>query len=151
MFRIEFATDNAAFEDAPVTEIEAIFARIAGAVAVCQDGGRIMDSNGNHVGDWSANAAPPPVVLVSDDVATVCGFVDGFTSGGSEAFDSDEAQEAMAEAVERLSGARTVSPGDLAAVLDFAEAMAPAEFTPAEYEGAAAVDAAARRLRAVLA
>ena len=54
MFKLEFSTDNAAFDDAPATEIARILRDIAGKVERGDylDGASIHDFNGNRVGEW---------------------------------------------------------------------------------------------------
>ena len=66
MFKMEFATDNAAFKDegmaederdddaATRAEVARILRRVADSIARSADqSGRTMDLNGNSVGDWS--------------------------------------------------------------------------------------------------
>jgi hypothetical protein len=53
--RIEFDTDNAAFEDNPIGEIKAILARVAQLVANGVDEAPVYDTNGNRVGFWTLN------------------------------------------------------------------------------------------------
>lgn len=54
MVRIEFATDNAAFEEAPATEAARILKAIARQIETgAAFDGTIYDINGNRVGAWS--------------------------------------------------------------------------------------------------
>lgn len=54
MFRCEFSTTNAAFEDAPASETARILREIAGKIATGESfDGVIFDANGNRVGSWS--------------------------------------------------------------------------------------------------
>ena len=50
---IEFETENAAFVDAPVTEIRKILREIGEATFYGVTEGPCQDSNGNTVGRWS--------------------------------------------------------------------------------------------------
>ena len=50
---IEFETENAAFVDAPVTEIRKILREIGEATLYGVTEGPCQDSNGNTVGRWS--------------------------------------------------------------------------------------------------
>lgn len=53
MFKLEFRTDNAAFDEGGVAaEVAAILARVARRVEAGADEGPVMDSNGNKVGQW---------------------------------------------------------------------------------------------------
>lgn len=52
MFRLEIATDNAAFDDDPHTEIARILAAVAARVADREDHGTIRDLNGGTVGSF---------------------------------------------------------------------------------------------------
>lgn len=55
MFKLEFTTDNAAFEgDDGANEVARILKKIANAVSGDgSEGGTIHDFNGNKVGQWS--------------------------------------------------------------------------------------------------
>ncbi len=59
MFKLEFATDNAAFESAPESEVARILREIAdriegaGSARGLTIGGKVADENGNTVGKWS--------------------------------------------------------------------------------------------------
>ena len=54
MFKLEFATDNAAFEgDAKWMEIDTILRAVADRAGDGQTAGTIRDSNGNRIGAWS--------------------------------------------------------------------------------------------------
>lgn len=61
MFKLEFLTSGAAFEDPDGTntelyrnlEVERILNRICTEVAFGKDSGTIMDFNGNRIGSWS--------------------------------------------------------------------------------------------------
>jgi hypothetical protein len=44
--------DNAAFADCPATEAARILRRIAKKMEEGEDGGKVMDVNGNSVGNW---------------------------------------------------------------------------------------------------
>jgi hypothetical protein len=59
MFKVEFETGNAAFEDDFMFEIESIFEDIVEAVSNGMEDGPIRDSNGNTVGKWSKKAEVP--------------------------------------------------------------------------------------------
>jgi hypothetical protein len=52
MFTMEFATDNAAFEEGWGTEIAGILRKVAQRVEDGDSAGAVMDSNGNTVGQW---------------------------------------------------------------------------------------------------
>lgn len=55
MFRMEFSTENAAFDDAPATEAGRILREIARKIEQCGDdlgGGPVYDLNGNRIGHW---------------------------------------------------------------------------------------------------
>lgn len=54
MFKIEFSTDNAAFDDAPASEVARILRKIARQVEQGDPlgGGPVHDANGNRVGHW---------------------------------------------------------------------------------------------------
>lgn len=58
-FTLQFDMGNAAFDDghAPA-ECEAILTLIARKVAMGSDSGYIHDSNGNKIGEWSADYPP---------------------------------------------------------------------------------------------
>ena len=54
MVRIEFSTENSAFDDEPATEAARIVREIAGKIASGESfDGPIFDSNGNRIGHWS--------------------------------------------------------------------------------------------------
>lgn len=54
MFELQFATDNAAFDDFPASEAARILRDIAGKVERGETfGAPIHDSNGNRIGYWS--------------------------------------------------------------------------------------------------
>lgn len=53
MFKLEFSTDNEAFQPNPRMEITAILRHIAKKVDEGETGGKVMDGNGNSVGRWS--------------------------------------------------------------------------------------------------
>jgi hypothetical protein len=54
MFKLEFSTDNAAFEgDSKWMEIDKILRDVADRAGDGQTSGTIRDSNGNRVGAWS--------------------------------------------------------------------------------------------------
>ena len=50
MFRLQFKTDNAAFEDSQ--EIGDILRSIASKIDNGQTSGYVRDSNGNNIGEW---------------------------------------------------------------------------------------------------
>lgn len=54
MFRCEFITDNAAFDDAPASETARILREIARKIEQAADlgGGPVRDANGNTIGHW---------------------------------------------------------------------------------------------------
>lgn len=54
MFRCEFSTDNASFDDAPASETARILREIARKIETGEDlgGARIRDDNGNTIGHW---------------------------------------------------------------------------------------------------
>lgn len=56
MFTLKFSTDNAAFEDREA-ECVRILSAVARSVGSGKTGGRIMDANGNIVGEWSLDEA----------------------------------------------------------------------------------------------
>ena len=56
MFTLEIETENAAFEKTPGREIARVLRRLADRLEggfACADGGKLMDVNGNSVGNWS--------------------------------------------------------------------------------------------------
>lgn len=54
-FRIEFDTDNAAFEDALYEETKRILEDISDQIYYGHREGTIRDSNGNRIGSWEAD------------------------------------------------------------------------------------------------
>lgn len=54
MFKMDFATDNAAFDDMPATESARILREIARKIETGEQlgGGPIRDANGNRIGHW---------------------------------------------------------------------------------------------------
>lgn len=63
MFRIEIETGNAAFADQPGEELASILTEVAermrdglGYAPDASFDGRVLDSNGNHVGTWQYTA-----------------------------------------------------------------------------------------------
>jgi hypothetical protein len=50
-FQIDFKVDNAAFEDNP-EEVQDILMKIVKKLRHGESGGRVIDSNGNTVGEW---------------------------------------------------------------------------------------------------
>jgi hypothetical protein len=56
MFKLEIATDNAAFEDDPAYEVarilRGVLERVEHGGLVDTDSGTLRDSNGNRVGSW---------------------------------------------------------------------------------------------------
>lgn len=54
MFRCEFSTSNAAFDDAPATEAARILREIARKIERGEAfDGQVRDANGNRIGAWS--------------------------------------------------------------------------------------------------
>jgi hypothetical protein len=53
MFKIEFATDNAAFDDDGAGEVARILRAVADQVEAGGGQGQARDYNGNTVGQWS--------------------------------------------------------------------------------------------------
>lgn len=55
MFKLQFRTDNAAFQDdgGAMYEIERILRQVSGAVSHAATKGVIFDVNGNRIGSWS--------------------------------------------------------------------------------------------------
>lgn len=51
-FELKIKMDNAAFEDNPEVELAIRLDKIALAVSNNNSNGRVIDSNGNHVGAW---------------------------------------------------------------------------------------------------
>jgi hypothetical protein len=59
-FDLHFSTENAAFEDAPLTEVARILRNLADRVERITGGypaGTVVDVNGNTIGHWSHNAS----------------------------------------------------------------------------------------------
>jgi hypothetical protein len=55
MFTITIETDNAAFQDDPAGELAHILGKVAERVSDVDhrhDAGKVMDVNGNSVGEW---------------------------------------------------------------------------------------------------
>lgn len=64
MFKLEFETDNAAFDDGNArNEIEQILQGIAESV-FSADGGKVRDTNGNTIGSWSYTPPEAPELIV---------------------------------------------------------------------------------------
>ena len=57
MFKLEFDTDNAAFEDGREAECARILRRIAERLEAGATYGRAMDANGNKCGEWELTEA----------------------------------------------------------------------------------------------
>lgn len=55
MFKLEFRTGNAAFEDCAEQEISRILKEIANKVEDGSTGGKVKDINGNTIGEWDLN------------------------------------------------------------------------------------------------
>ena len=53
MFKLEFDTINAAFGDAPDTEVARLLREVAGKVEARHTEGVLRDVNGNRIGSWS--------------------------------------------------------------------------------------------------
>lgn len=70
MLKIEFETDNAAFDDAPATETARILRQIARDIEQGYNlgGAAIYDTNGNRIGQWSLSFPAGPVY--PDDTQT---------------------------------------------------------------------------------
>jgi hypothetical protein len=59
-FDLHFSTDNAAFEEAPLTEVARILRALADRLDRMTGGypyGTVSDVNGNVIGHWSHNAS----------------------------------------------------------------------------------------------
>ena len=57
MFKLEFSTDNAAFDgDLKWMEIDSILRAVADRAGDGQTSGLIRDSNGNRIGQWELTA-----------------------------------------------------------------------------------------------
>jgi hypothetical protein len=52
VFKIEFETGNAAFEDSPGYEAARILRQIADKLEGSIQSGKVMDANGNTIGKW---------------------------------------------------------------------------------------------------
>ena len=52
MVRIEFETENAAFEDGGREEITRILLRLIQKIGAGLEAGSILDVNGNRIGSW---------------------------------------------------------------------------------------------------
>lgn len=52
MFRIQFDTENEAFYDQPREEIARILADVTAKVRAGKLEGKILDENGNTIGEW---------------------------------------------------------------------------------------------------
>lgn len=52
MFKVEFKTDNAAFDSWPEDEITNILIRVSHAVNNMAKSGPIVDKNGIKIGEW---------------------------------------------------------------------------------------------------
>lgn len=61
MFKLQFSTDNAAFETDGRHEVDRICGVIGARVADGERSGTVRDINGNTIGEWSAQAADSPV------------------------------------------------------------------------------------------
>ena len=57
MFRLQFITDNAAFDDSPKYEISRILEVIAVQVGAGNLKGKVFDCNGNTVGTYKLDKA----------------------------------------------------------------------------------------------
>ena len=55
MFKLEFATDNAAFECKGASETARILRKIAKRIEEGDFDGKVMDSNGNSIGSFELN------------------------------------------------------------------------------------------------
>jgi|TARA_R110000796_G_scaffold61271_2_gene141898 hypothetical protein len=54
MFKLEFSTENSAFDPETIdTELESILTHVAYQASRGETGRAIIDSNGNRVGKWS--------------------------------------------------------------------------------------------------
>ena len=51
--KIQFSTDNAAFDEYGEYQLEVIFERIIQRVNHGETDGKIQDINGNNIGEWS--------------------------------------------------------------------------------------------------
>lgn len=63
MFELTITTDNASFEPDAGRAVAALLAAVAGKLAGGERAGRILDANGNSVGEFSfaANLTPDPL------------------------------------------------------------------------------------------
>lgn len=52
MFELKFETGNAVFEEAPEAELYRIMDRVVGAIGTGRTEGKVVDSNGNTIGEW---------------------------------------------------------------------------------------------------
>ena len=52
MVRIEFNTENAAFEEGGIEEITRILLRLVQKIGAGLEAGSILDVNGNRIGSW---------------------------------------------------------------------------------------------------
>lgn len=61
MFKAEFSTGNAAFDDAPASEAGRILREIARKIEQGESlgGGPIHDTNGNRIGQWTFEPSEP--------------------------------------------------------------------------------------------
>jgi hypothetical protein len=59
MFKIEFATDNAAFVEDGADEVAGVLRHVIELVEGGYLGGPLTDSNGNQIGAWSLSLPEP--------------------------------------------------------------------------------------------
>ena len=59
MFKIEFATDNAAFGEDGTDEVANVLRHVVELVEGGYLGGPLTDSNGNQIGAWSMSLPEP--------------------------------------------------------------------------------------------
>ncbi len=55
IFKMEFNTDNAAFDENYITEIDHIMDAVMDHLAAAETEGVIYDTNGNKIGKWELN------------------------------------------------------------------------------------------------
>jgi hypothetical protein len=66
VFKIEFATDNAAFVEGGPDEVANVLRHVIGLVEVGYLNGPLTDSNGNRIGEWSLELPEVAETLEAD-------------------------------------------------------------------------------------